>query len=312
MTTDNGQTGGMRRREMLQCMTWGSAGLLWTVTGGVPTARALESGGMPERTSGRLSFVQISDSHIGFKHAPNLDPGATLRLALDRIGTMTPRPAFMVHTGDVSHLSQPAQFDAAAEIIKAARLETRYIPGEHDTIEDDGKAFFDRFGHDRRTPGGWYSFGAGGVHFLALVNVVRLQAGGLGHLGAEQIDWIANDLKPLGASTPLVVLAHMPLWALYPDWGWGTDDAAVALSHMRRFGSVTVLNGHVHQVMQKIEGNVSFRTAMSTAFPQPAPGQGKGPGPMPVAADRLRTLLGIRRVDFVGARPTIGDTTLAG
>jgi len=301
---------GTTRRKVLQCMAWGSAGILWTVAGGVPKARALDHAGSEMLAdAGSFSFVQISDSHIGFNKDPNPTPDATLKEALTQIGAMKSRPAFMIHTGDVSHLSKPVELDAAAEIVKTASLDTFYVPGEHDTINDEGKAFFERFGRAKNTDG-WYSFDQGGIHFVGLVNVLNLKAGGLGFLGSDQLEWLEADLKGKSASTPIVVFAHMPLWALYPEWGWGTDDAAQALGYMKRFGSVTVLNGHIHQIMQKVEGNVSFQTARSTAFPQPAPGNGPGPGPMKVPADQLKSVLGIRRIDFAAGKPAINEASL--
>lgn len=311
MTTDKSGRA-TTRRDVLGCMAWGSAGILWTVAGGVPRAHALDRAG-PELVAqaGAFSFVQISDTHIGFNKDPNPTPDATLKEALAQIAAMKNRPAFLIHTGDVSHLSKPSELDAAAEIVKSAGVETFYVPGEHDTINDDGKAFFERFGRNQKT-GGWYSFDQGGIHFVGLVNVLNLKAGGLGSLGSDQLEWLEGDLKGKSASTPIVVLAHMPLWSLYPEWGWGTDDAAQALAYLKRFGSVTVLNGHIHQVMQKVEGNVSFQTARSTAFPQPAPGNGPGPGPMKVPAEQLKSALGIRRIDFIGGKPALKDISLAG
>jgi 3',5'-cyclic AMP phosphodiesterase CpdA len=295
-------------------MAWGSAGILWTMGGGVPRARALDqkaAGSVMLAAADTFSFVQISDSHIGFSKEANPMPDATLRDALTRITTLDGKPAFMLHTGDVTHLSKPSEFDAADQIMKTAGLETFYVPGEHDTINDEGKAFFERFGRNKKTDG-WYSFDQGGVHFVGLINVINLKAGGLGYLGPEQLEWLEDDLKGRSASTPIIVFAHMPLWSLYPNWGWGTDDAAQALAYLKRFGSVTVLNGHIHQVMQKVEGNVSFQTAMSTAFPQPAPGNGPGPGPMVVPADKLKSVLGIRRIEFAAGKPAISDNSLAG
>jgi 3',5'-cyclic AMP phosphodiesterase CpdA len=143
------------------------------------------------------------------------------------------------------------------------------------------------------------SFDADGVHFIGLVNVVNLKAGGLGNLGEDQLKWLADDLNGKSAETPIVVFAHIPLWTVYEQWGWGTDDGARAVELLKRFGSVTVLNGHIHQVMQKVEGNVAFHTAMSTAFPQPAPGTAPSPGPMKVPDDKLRSLLGISDINFV-------------
>jgi len=310
--TTKGSGHGTTRRKVLQCMGWGSAGILWTVAGGVPRASALDQA-KPEMLAqaGAFSFVQISDTHIGFNKDPNPTPDATLKDALAQIAAMKSRPAFLIHTGDVSHLSKPSELDAAAEIVKTAGLDTFYVPGEHDTINDDGKAFFERFGRAKNTDG-WYSFDQNGIHFVGLVNVLNLKAGGLGSLGSDQLEWLEADLKSKSASTPIVVLAHMPLWALYPEWGWGTDDAAQALTYLKRFGSVTVLNGHIHQVMQKVEGNVSFQTARSTAFPQPAPGNGPGPGPMKVPAEQLKSVLGIRSVAFAAGKPMLNDATLAG
>ncbi|MFK0376230.1 metallophosphoesterase family protein [Pandoraea sp. NPDC090278] len=309
----------MSRRRAMACLAWAGAGILWTLDGGVPRGLPLATmlGGTTasaaeKPSSGTLSFVQISDSHIGFNKAPNPDPAATLQSAIERIRSAAQRPAFMLHTGDVSHLSRAEEFDTAQQIVNGAGLETHYVPGEHDVIGDDGRAFFSRFS-PRSAGNGWYSFDQQGVHFIALVNVLNLKAGGMGYLGDTQLDWLAADLKGRSRSTPLVVFTHMPLWSVYPAWGWGTDDGDRALALLRPFGSVTVLNGHIHQVLQKVEGNVRLQTAMSTAFPQPAPGDGPGPGPLKVDAAQLRQTLGIRRVDFTSldGAPLLGDTTLA-
>ncbi len=302
---------GPSRRKLLKCMMWGSAGVLWTVSGGVPQPFALNGSALAATlTADDFTFMQISDTHIGFKGAVNPNPDATLKEALARVGKV--RPAMLLHTGDVSHLAKPEQFDLAAAIMKSANLETYYVPGEHDTIGDRGKSFFERFGREKST-GGWYSFDHGGVHFIGLVNVVDLRPGGLGYLGPTQLEWLEQDLKGKSASTPIVVFAHMPLWTVSAEWGWGTDDAAPAIAYLKRFGSVTVLNGHIHQVIQKVEGNVAFRTAYSTAFPQAAPGTpGASPGPLKVAAEKLRSVLGVRRVDVVRDNSvTLTDATLA-
>ena len=208
-------------------------------------------------------------------------------------------PAFILHTGDISHLSKPEEFDGVEQILKSASAkDVFYVPGEHDVIDEGAKLYGERYG--RGTKGaGWYSFDAGGVHFVGLVNVVNLKAGGLGNLGNDQLAWLEGDLKDRSASTPIVVFAHIPLWTVYEQWGWGTDDGARAIELLKRFGSVTVLNGHIHQVMQKVEGNVAFHTAMATGFPQPAPGAAPSPGPMKVPDDKLRSLLGTTEVNFV-------------
>jgi 3',5'-cyclic-AMP phosphodiesterase len=299
------------RRGLLKCMAWAGTGIVWSVVGGVPRGLGLGGAALAEPASG-LSFIQISDTHIGFKAEANPDPNATLQQALDRIAKLPHKPAMMIHTGDVSHLSKAEEFDTAAQILKGAKLDTHFVPGEHDVIGDDGKQFFGRFGGKEAAPGGWYSFDEGGVHFVALVNVLGFTPGSGGTLGKEQIEWLERDLKGKSASTPIVVLGHVPLWPIYPQWGWATDDAAQAMAYLKRFGSVTVLNGHIHQVVQKVEGKVSFQTARSTAFPIFAAGKGPGPGPMKVPADQLKAVLGIRDVAYAPATGlVITDSTLA-
>ena len=293
---DDTRGDGPSRRKILECMTWAGTGVLWTVVGGVPRSAGIIDTAQAQSVKG-LSFLQISDSHVGFDKPANPNAIGTLEEAIGKIKTLPTRPAFMIHTGDITHLSKPSEFDDADRIISQSRLDVHYVPGEHDFLDEDAKLYHDRYG--RGTKGaGWHSFDANGVHFIGLVNVVNLKAGGLGNLGDDQLAWLEADLKGRSASTPIVVFAHIPLWTVYPEWGWGTEDSARALDHLKRFGSVTVLNGHIHQIMQKVEGNVTFHTAMSTAFPQPAPGTAPSPGPMKVADDKLRSLLGITDVTF--------------
>jgi 3',5'-cyclic-AMP phosphodiesterase len=300
------------RREILKCMLWAGTGVVWTVSGGVPRSMLLGGSAQAAQAPGRdLSFVQISDSHIGFANAPNTDTPGTLREAIAEVNKLKGDARLMIHTGDISHLSRDQQFDTAEQIIGGAGLETHYVPGEHDVLVDDGKAFFGRF--TKGGPQGWYSFDQQGVHFVGLNNVQNLKAGGLGNLGREQLEWLEDDLRERSASQPIVVFAHVPLWTVYPEWGWGTDDGAQALGYLKRFGSVTVLNGHIHQIMQKVEGNIAFHTARSTAFPQPAPGTAPSPGPIKdVPAGRLRSLLGVTTVSQVraGSSLAIVDTPL--
>ena len=310
--SDNKQGTGIDRRGALECMIWAGTGVIWTLTGGVPKSAQLLGIGAAhaaEKAVPGFSFLQISDSHVGFNKPANPDALGTLKEAIDKVNGLPVKPAFMIHTGDITHLSKPGQFDDAEKVIGEAKLDVHYVPGEHDVIdEENGKAYLERYG--KMTKGtGWYSFDAGGVHFIGLVNVANLKAGGMGSLGDEQLAWLADDLKGKPASTPVVVFAHIPLWTVYADWGWGTEDSARALALLKRFGSVTVLNGHIHQLMQKVEGNVTFElhpagcffvtfhTAMSTAFPQPAPGTAASPGPMLVPAEKLRTLLGLTSVE---------------
>jgi 3',5'-cyclic-AMP phosphodiesterase len=292
---------GIDRRGFLKCMAWAGTGTLCVMQGGVLKSFALSRLGEfhAAAAKGELSFAQISDSHMGFNKPANTDVVGTLKAAVDKINALPSSPEFLLHTGDITHLSKPEEFDTVDQILKsAAAKEVFYVPGEHDVTDGDGKEYLGR--HGKNTQGsGWYSFDKKGVHFVGLVNVMNLKAGGLGSLGADQLDWIRKDLEPLKSSTPVVAFAHIPLWSVYPDWGWGTDDSAQALALLKRFGSVTVLNGHIHQTMQKVEGSVTFHTAASTAFPQPAPGKADSPGPMKVPAEELRGLLGITDVNFI-------------
>jgi len=292
---------GIDRRGFLHCMAWAGTGIIWTITGGIPSSRAF---GKDARSGkGDFSFVQISDSHIGFNKPANPDVAGTLQATVDKINALPRTPEFVIHTGDLTHLSKPAEFDTMDQVLKGARpRQFFYVPGEHDTSVDDGKAYLERYGKDTKGSG-WYSFDHKGVHFIGLVNVVQLE--GLGKLGPEQLAWLEGDLRGRSSSTPIVVFAHIPLWAVYPRWGWGTSDSEQSLGFLKRFGSVTVLNGHIHQVLQKVEGNVTFHTAMSTAFPQPAPGSAPAAGPMKVPAERLRQVLGITNVNLVAKRHSL-------
>ena len=305
---------GIDRRGFLKCMAWAGTGAFCVMQGGVLKSYSMSrlAEMSPRDMQGELSFVQISDSHMGFNKPANPDVAATLQAAVDKINGLPGAPEFMLHTGDISHLSKPEEFDAVDQILKSAKpKDVFYVPGEHDVLNDDGKQFLERYGKGSQGAG-WRSFDKNGVHFIGLVNVLNLKAGGLGTLGPEQLEWLEADVKHLKHSTPIVVFAHIPLWAVYPEWGWGTSDSAQALAYLKKFGSVTVLNGHIHQTMQKIEGNVTFHTATSTAFPQPHPGAAPSPGPMKVPAEQLRSLLGITDVNYVRGQHALAvvDSTL--
>ena len=295
---ENQSNDGINRRGFLKCMAWAGTGLLWTITAeGIPTSHIFGQSKERKKHESGLHFVQISDSHMGFNKPANTDVVSTLQATVDRINGLSEPAEFIIHTGDLSHQSKPAEFDTMDQVLKSAHpKQIFYVPGEHDTSVDDGKQYLDRYGKDTKGKG-WYSLNHKGVHFVGLVNVMQLE--GMGQLGEEQIAWLKDDLSAVSASTPVVVFAHIPLWSIYPDWGWGTKDSEQALEHLKRFGSVTVLNGHIHQVMQKVEGNLTFHTAMSTAFPQPAPGIAPSPGPMKVPAERLRTVLGLADVHYL-------------
>jgi hypothetical protein len=305
------------RRDFLKCMAWAGTGALFAVAGGVPSSIGLDAAiaapYRPQAKAASFTFLQVSDSHVGFNKPPNADARATFREAITKVKALKVQPDFIIHTGDVSQLSRDDEFDDADQILKETGLPVFFVPGEHDMLDPDGgKAFRDRFG--RGTLGaGWYSFDHKGVHFVALVNVADLKPGGMGNLGPEQLKWLAADLAGRPASTPIVVFAHIPLWTVYAEWGWGTDDAAAALKLLARFGSVTVLNGHIHQITRKVEGRIAFHTARSTAFPQPAPGTAPSPGPLKVPPEQLHGMLGITDAFFVRGSDRIAliDSTLA-
>jgi len=304
---------GIDRRGFLKCMAWAGTGALCVLEGGVLKSYGLDDPAhVAKAAKGELSFVQISDSHMGFNKPANSDVVATLKAAVGKINALPVPPAFILHTGDISHLSKPAEFDTVDQILKSAPTkDVFFVPGEHDVLEDNGQQYRERYGKNTKGDG-WYSFDQKGVHLIGLVNVMNLKAGGMGSLGAAQLEWLEEDVRHLSKSTPVVVFAHMPLWNIYPEWGWGTDDSAQALSYLKRFGSVTVLNGHIHQTMQKVEGNVTFHTATSTAFPQPHPGAAPSPGPMKVPAEQLRGLLGVTNVNYVRKHHALAliDSTL--
>jgi 3',5'-cyclic-AMP phosphodiesterase len=303
------------RRGFLRCMAWAGTAAVWGMSGGVPTSFPISRlSSLSEAERGSIFFVQISDSHIGFAKEANRDVTATLQEAVARVNALPQRPALVLHTGDITQLAKSDEFDTANEVLKGLKTDrVFYVPGEHDVATDDGAGFLARYGKGTKGAG-WHSFDHSGVHFVGLVNVVGLKAGGLGSLGAEQLAWLKRDLAGLSASTPVVLFAHVPLWTVYPEWGWGTDDSEQALALVKRFGSVTVLNGHIHQIMQKVEGHVAFHTAMSTAFPQPAPGTAPSPGPMKVEPERLKSVLGITSATFIPGRHQLAvvDSTLSG
>jgi 3',5'-cyclic AMP phosphodiesterase CpdA len=291
-------------------MTWAGAAAVWSISGGIPTSRLI---GSAEAATTGFTFAQVSDSHLGFDKPVNTNVTGTFQEALGKVTAGPDKPAFIIHTGDITHLSKPAEFDTGAQLLKATGLQVYTVPGEHDVLEEDRKSYLNRYGKGTKGDG-WYSFNAHGVHFIGLVNVINLQGAGLGALGKAQLEWLEKDVAGLTASTPIVIFAHVPLWIAYADWGWGTSDGAQALTYLKRFGSVTVLNGHIHQIMQKVEGHVAFHTARSTAFPQGVPGVAKGPGPMPVPGGELKNYLGTARISVVSNTTPLAivDTPLAG
>jgi hypothetical protein len=305
---------GVDRRGFLKCMAWAGTGVLWTMTGGILKSQTMNQAIMGDGGAGGMAaggmkpdlcFVQISDSHIGFNKEANKDVTATLQAAIAKINALPVAPEFLLHTGDLTHLAEAEEFDTLQQMLKSCKAkDVHYVPGEHDILNDNGKQYLERFGKGSKGSG-YYSFDHKGVHFVGLSNVKDIKEGGLGVLGHDQLEWLEDDLAGKSSSTPIVVFAHVPLWEVYPKWGWGTEDSGQALGYLKRFGSVTVLNGHIHQTVQKVEGNVSFHTAMSTAFPQPKPGMAPKPGPMKVPAEELGKHLGITTVNYVQGNNTL-------
>jgi 3',5'-cyclic AMP phosphodiesterase CpdA len=306
----------LSRRNALKCMAYGGAGTLFALSGGVFTSIDLAMAASDKQAAAKLGkplFVQISDTHIGFNKEANPDVAGSLTQTIDIVNGMVEQPSLIIHTGDITHLSKPAEFDLAQQLFSRLRTtEIHTVPGEHDTTDPTVTEYFNRFGKASDNKG-YYSFDHAGVHFIGLINVLQFKPGGLGTLGADQLEWVAADLKRRSSSTPIVVFAHMPLWTIYEPWGWGTGDADQLMSQLRRFGSATVLNGHIHQIVQKVEGNMTFHTARSTSYPQPVAGVGSGPSPLKVPSDQLASMLGITSVSVVKhpSSLTLNDTALA-
>ena len=300
------------RRGAMKCLAFGGAGTVFVLAGGVLAPVDLAFAGL-SKASGVPLFLQISDTHIGFDKPANPDVAGTLRQTIALVNAMPTKPALAIHTGDITHLSKASEFDAATQLLSGLNItELHTVPGEHDVTDGPGVEYFNRFGQASANKG-YYSFDHSGVHFIALVNVMHFKPNGLGGLGEDQLAWLESDLRGRSSSTPIVVFAHMPMWTIYQPWGWGTGDADQAMSHLRRFGSVTVLNGHIHQIVQRVEGNITFHTARSTAYPQPTAGDGPGPGPLVTPRDQLPKMLGVTSI-AIARHPlaaTLTDTTLA-
>lgn len=304
------------RRSALKCLAFGGAGTVFVLAGGVfaPVELAIAASGKdPSVAAGVPLFLQISDTHIGFNKEANPDVAGTLKKTIDYVNAMPIKPALTIHTGDITHLSKAEEFDHAAQLMSGLNItELHTVPGEHDVTDGPGTEYFNRFGQASGNRG-YYSFDHRGVHFIALVNVMHFKPNGLGGLGDDQLAWLKADLKERSTSTPIVVFAHMPMWTIYQPWGWGTGDAGEAMSNLKRFGSVTVLNGHIHQIVSKVEGNITFHTARSTAYPQPTAGNGPGPMPLTVPRDQLSKMLGVTSIKILRhpLTATLADTTLA-
>jgi 3',5'-cyclic AMP phosphodiesterase CpdA len=306
---------GVDRRGFLKCMAWAGTGVVWAVSGGMLGCSRVEQEA-DQAAAPTFTFVQVSDSHLGFSSDPNRDVAETYRVAIAKINNLPTRPAFVLHTGDLTHMAKVEEFAAVDQLHSTIQADQVFcVPGEHDLEGPDPRRFMERYGQGAVTGGlGWRSFDYRGVHFVGLNNCMALHVGSLGLLGAAQLGWLRDDLAGKSDSTPIVVFAHIPLWTVYPQWNWGTQDSAQVMELLARFGSVTVLNGHIHQILQKVEGHVTFHSARSTAFPQPVAGQAPSPGPIRnLPAGQLRNMLGVTRVAYVEHNSTLAitDETLA-
>jgi 3',5'-cyclic AMP phosphodiesterase CpdA len=292
---DDNETGGrtkkLARRDAMACLGWIGTGMLFTMAGGVPTT--LGAIGEAQAEDQKFTVVQMSDNHIGFKAGPYQNVAGTLETAIGKIKAMKVKPALMLHTGDITNFAKPEEFDTADAINAGAGLPIYHVPGEHDMLDPSKSLYLSRYG--KATNGdGWYSFDDHGVHFIGLSNVMHQGPDHQWRLGPDQLAWLKDDLRAVSPSTPIVVFAHVPLWTVYAKWGWGTGDAPAALALLRPYGSVTLLNGHIHQIVQKVEGDIKFHTARSTAFPQPVAGTAPTPGPiLELAPGEIGEYLGV-------------------
>ena len=295
----------MSRRQLIRHTAWFGAAVGFAVVGGEVISQ-VAGAATSKHAQGRptLRFAQVSDSHLGFSGPANPNVVDTFGHAIDCINNLGYTPDFVIHTGDITHLASPDQFDQAKQMMTGLKTPHVFtVPGEHDSVDDAGQKYRSAFGAGS-SGDGWYSFDIAGVHVIALVNTLNLKK--LGHLGVEQLEFVEKDVARLSSDTPIIVISHIPLFAMYPDWGWGTDDAAQALGYLRRFASVTCLNGHVHQLFSKTEGNVTFYSGTTTAYPLPHPGDGPAPKPVTLPAGKLRDALGVREVSY-----TSGQSALA-
>jgi 3',5'-cyclic AMP phosphodiesterase CpdA len=297
MSTENDQPG-MTRRQLIRHGAWFGAAVVLTVAGGEVISHVAGAASNKPQSTPTLRFAQISDSHIGFHGPANPNVTETFSHAIGQINSLGYTPDFVIHTGDLTHLSTPGQFDQVKQMLTGLNTPHVFtVPGEHDSTDDAGQKYRQAFGAGTRGDG-WYSFDIAGVHLIALINTLSFSKLGGGHLGPDQLEFIKKDVAGLSSDTPIVVFSHIPLFAMYPAWGWGTDDAVQALSYLKRFSSVTCLNGHVHQLFSKTEGNVTFYTGTTTAYPLPAPGHGPAPKPVTLPAGKLRDALGVREVSY--------------
>ncbi len=249
------------RRELMKLLGLGGV----VLGSGLPGFSLAASKGQPAQD---FMFLQLSDSHWGFSGPPNPQADRTLKEAVAAVNASKEKPDFIVFTGDLTHTTDDdalrrkrmAEFKAIVADLRVPKI--YYLPGEHDASLDKGQAYQENFGVLHQ------SFVHKGVHFIALDNV----SDPTGAVGDTQIDWLKSELGKLDKDAPIVVLAHRPLFDLYPQWDWATADSAKVLSVLEPYRHLTVFYGHIHQENHRTTGNITHHSAKSLIFPLPAPG----------------------------------------
>jgi 3',5'-cyclic AMP phosphodiesterase CpdA len=249
-----------------------------------------------------FSFVQFSDTHVGFNGPPDPLGTQAFERAVTMVNALPQRPDLVLFTGDLTHDSEkPGEHADRMKRFReiASRLNVplvKVVPGEHDAALDGGALFRDAFGETH------HSFDHRGVHFIGLDNVSL----GKPAVGAEQLAWLQKDLARFPKTAPIVVFTHRPLFDLKPDWEWFTSDGDQVLNALAPYENVTVLYGHIHREHEHTEGNATHYASRSLIFAFPDPETGVPKKPLPFDAAKPFQNLGIRRVtERLPGRPVV-------
>jgi plastocyanin/predicted phosphodiesterase len=272
------------RRDFLRLVGLGgivfASGLAGCAGAAAPAAGAaspVAAGGVARRPREDFFFLQLSDTHWGFKGPPNPEADVTLKKTVATINAAAHKPDFIVFTGDLTHTTDDpavrrARMTEFKQIVSELDVKAlRFMPGEHDASLDAGAAYREQFGETH------YAFDHKGIHFVALDNVSDPKAA----LGDAQLAWLEKDLERIPRDTPIVVFAHRPLFDLYPAWDWSTSDGAKAVAILSEYPNVTVFYGHIHQEHHQMTGRIAHHSARSLIFPLPAPGSAPKRAPLP-------------------------------
>ena len=281
----------MQRRDFLRLLGAG---------GGAVFASGLAGCAMAETGSKKkvgayddFYFVQLSDTHWGYKGPANPDAANTLKNAVAAVNALKTQPDFIVFTGDLTHTTDDPQerrrrLAEFRDIVGELKVKNvRFMPGEHDASLDNGAAYKETFGETH------YAFDHKGVHFIALDNVSDPGA----KIGDVQLDWLKADLARQKKNAPIVVLTHRPLFDLAPQWDWATRDGAQAIELLMPYANVTVFYGHIHQEHHHRTEHIAHHSAKSLIFPLPAPGSQAKRTPLPWDPATPNKGLGFREVE---------------